>query len=63
VIHVFLLLVFLNGERQGDDLYFKDVNDCGHYAREITISSMMARDSVTAICVPKLVKEEETTIY
>ena len=58
-IHVFLLLVLLNGERQGDDLFFRDVDSCAYYARVITTSSMTSRDQVTALCVPQEVENND----
>ena len=63
MIHVFLLIVLLNGEKQGDDIFFRDVNSCAYYAREIVSSSMFTKDNVTALCVPKVVNEKEETIY
>ena len=63
MIHVFLLIVLLNGEKQGDDIFFRDVNSCAYYAREIVSSSMFTKDNVTALCDPKVVNEKEETIY
>jgi hypothetical protein len=75
MIHVFLLVVYLGvGEQRtliSNDMFFRDLNECNWYAKEITkrygnyryIDRMDPRDRVTAYCLPKYLKEDSIRIY
>ena len=61
MIHVFLLVVYLGvGEQRtliSNDMFFRDLNECNWYAKEIT------KRYGTAYCLPKYLKEDSIRIY
>lgn len=75
MVHVFLLMVYLGvgDDRKlvSNDMYFRDLNDCNWYARNITkrygnyqySDRMDPRDRVTAYCLPKYVDGNSVRIY
>jgi hypothetical protein len=75
LVHVFLLMVYLGvgDDRRliSNDMYFRDLNDCNWYAKNIAkrygnygyIDRMDSRDRVTAYCLPKYVDENSVRIY
>ena len=75
MIHVFLLMVYLGvgDDRRliSNDMYFRDLNDCNWYAKNISkrygnygyIERMDSRDRVTAYCLPKYIDGNSVRIY
>ena len=75
MVHVFLLMVYLGvgDDRKlvSNDMYFRDLNDCNWYAKNIAkrygnygnVDRMDSRDRVTAYCLPKFVDENRVRIY
>ena len=71
MIHVFLLMVLVNGKIESDDMYFVDINRCKYFANSIVSSKK--RNSgyqppsvrLEAYCVPKLIdpNNEKIKLY
>ncbi len=59
LIHVFLLVLNVNGVKESDDLYFYSVSKCSQYAIELNITM---GQGVNAYCVPKYVDIKDPTI-
>ena len=68
MIHVFLLMVLVNGEIESGDMYFVDINRCKYFANSIVSSKK--RNSgyqppsvkLEAYCVPKLIDPNNENI-
>ena len=59
-MHVFLLVVYLGGEKQGDDMYFYNIDRCTYFAQQINLS--MSQKPTNAYCIPKYMDVTDKTI-
>ena len=62
MIHLFLLIVMINGTVSSQDMYFRSINECNWYANAIVSGQrkngyLPDQANVGAYCVPKLVPE------
>ena len=65
LVRAFLLTVFLHDGSGGkklvsNDMYWRDINSCKWYARQIHSQS---RDKITAYCLPRLVDPQTVRLY
>lgn len=68
MIHVFLLMVVVNGEIESEDMYFTDINRCRFFAESVVNSKK--RNSgynppsvrLEAYCVPRLIDPDDENI-
>ena len=62
-MHVFLLVVYLGGEKQGDDMYFYNIDRCTYFAQQINLS--MSQKPTNAYCIPKYmdVTDKDIKVY
>lgn len=59
MIHVFMLVLSLNGaEQRGSNMYFYDIDRCLYFA-----TRMNKQKDYNAICKPKLVDTTKTQVY
>jgi len=68
MIHVFLLMVLVNGEIESEDMYFTDINRCNYFAQQIVSGKRRNTGynppgvKLEAYCVPRLVDSEDDNI-
>jgi hypothetical protein len=62
-MHIFLLVVYFGGEKQGDDMYFYNIDRCTYFAQQINLS--MSQNPSSAYCVPKYmdVTRDDIKVY
>lgn len=58
MIHVFLLIVLVNGEVESSDMYFASIDTCNYFANAVTRRKVAERPFVQGYCVPRLVKKD-----
>jgi len=63
MIHVFLLIVTINGEISSQDMYFRSINECNWYANAIVSGQRKSgylpdQVNIGAYCVPRFVPEK-----
>jgi hypothetical protein len=71
MIHVFLLIVLINGEIDSEDMYFVDINRCNYFVQQIVSGKKRNTGynppgvKLEAYCVPRLVDstDENNKIY
>ena len=68
MIHVFLLIVLVNGETESEDMYFVDINRCNYFAQSIVQGNRRnsgyhpSSIKLEAYCVPRLVDSNDDNI-
>jgi len=68
MIHAFLLVVLINGQKESQDMYFIDINRCNYFVKEIVYGKK--RNSgynpplvkLEAYCVPRLIDPDNANL-
>jgi len=59
-LHVFVLYVFLEGERVGPrDMYWHSVDDCVYFAQRLAKQGKQ----ITSYCLPAKIAQDSTKVY
>ena len=65
MIHAFILIILMSGNKEPSPMYFRSIDTCQYYAKRIPkIYGYVGGDiKVTAYCKPQLVDPKKTLVY
>ena len=65
MIHAFILIILMSGDKEPSPMYFRSIDTCQYYAKRIPqIYGYLGSDiKITAYCKPQLVDPKKTLVY